>query len=82
MRDEQAYIVFDSTAFIEADRAEVIGEGVRLLDEAYLLENNVCPWQLKTVRFIGNLALTVSGLGASLFGGLAVWSGRSLGGAG
>ena len=67
---ENAYLVFDKKAFIDATDAR--GEQVRFLNETYLLENDVYPWQMKTVRFARNVVVVISGLALVLFGGLSL----------
>ncbi len=64
------YLVFDKKAFIESTDAR--GEPVRFLNETYLLENDIYPWQMKTVRFARNVVAVVSGLALVLFGSLSL----------
>jgi hypothetical protein len=67
--DPQMYIVFDDKIFLEASGPN----GVRLLNERYMVESGHYPWQLKTVEFFRNAVLLASGLGFALMAGLSVW---------
>ena len=62
------YIIFHRGAFIGETP-----EGVQLVSEPFLEENNVYPWQLKTVIFLRNLISAVSLAAFVLLGGVWFW---------
>ena len=70
------YLIFDEAAFLEG----ATPDGTRLIDERYLLENGIYPWQLKTVTFARNLVLGICGtvliLLCILLCGVGWWLGR------
>jgi hypothetical protein len=70
--DPQRYIVFDEKVFLEGSGPN----GVRLLNERYMIESGHYPWQLKTVEFLRNAVLLASGLGFALMAGLSIWLAR------
>ena len=63
------YIILNSDAFIE----ETTDTGARLVSEPFLEENNVYPWQLKTVTFLRNTISAVSLAAFVLLGALWFW---------
>jgi hypothetical protein len=70
--DPQMYIVFDDKVFLEGSGPN----GVRLLNERYMIQSGHYPWQLKTVEFFRNAMLLASGMGFLLMAGLSVWLAR------
>ena len=78
--DEQVYIVFDERAFLELPAGD--NTEVRWLNETYLRENGIYPWQMKTVRFVRNIVLGLSAAAVVLFGGLGWYAGSRTGGKG
>ena len=63
------YIIFHRGAFT----GETTDEGAQLVSEPFLEENNVYPWQLKTVIFLRNLISAVSLAAFVLLGGVWFW---------
>jgi hypothetical protein len=64
----ELYFINDPKAFLEGSGAN----GLRLVNEKYLRENNIYPWQLKTLEFMRNMIVLGSGV-ASLVFGLGWW---------
>jgi hypothetical protein len=64
----EMYFINDPKAFLGGNGPK----SVRLVNEKYLRENNIYPWQLKTLEFMRNMIVLGSGL-ASLVFGLGWW---------
>lgn len=66
------YIISDPKAFLEGSGPE----GSRLVNDAYLRENNIYPWQLKTLEFVRNTFMLGSAVAAAVFGLAWLWLSR------
>ena len=64
----QLMIVGDPKAFLPGTSSE----GAKLVNEAYLRENNIYPLQLKTVDFISNL-VKMAGIAGAAVSFLGAW---------